>query len=613
MTPEFISSQKGITDDFLNTVPAHPGVYIMKNASGKVLYVGKSRNLKLRVRSYYRKSGDTRNSIQFIRRNVTTIEFCLTDTEKEALILENNLIKKFTPRYNIRLRDDKSFYHIRVNIQEDYPALELVRRPKEDGALYFGPYSSSHKLKETIRYLYLLYPLRTCKMSTFKNRTRPCLMCQIRKCLGPCCGKVSREDYHAMLEDVIMILRGQKSQVLENLKKKMDAASQSLDFEQAALVRDRIYAIEHSLEKQDVVSVKRVNKDVFGVHYHAEWISFNILQVREGRLEGTENFVFRHNDLPADEILASFIQQFYARRPIPDTVLVPCVSEDFSVIEEWLCETAGKKVYFSVPQRGDNLRLLKMAEKNACQIISAKKNQESDLLLLKKRFNLQNVPHRIECFDISTLQGESSVGSNVVFIDCQPKKNLYRRYSIKTVEGQNDFAMMGEVLGRRLDRAIEEKEYPDLCIIDGGKGQLSSAWSCYQKRKDTLPHIDFIALAKDHDMGTTHSGERVFLPDRKNPVVLENRSEEKKILDRIRDEAHRFAVTYHRTTRKKKQLSSELLSIPGVGPSREKLLRMYFGSITRLKSASLEQLLLIKGIGEELARSIYRHYHPDQF
>ncbi len=600
-----------ISDAFLAQIPEQPGVYIMKNADNQVLYIGKSANLKARVRSYFRKSSDTRYSIKFIQKQVTDIEFCMTATEKEALILENNLIKKHRPRYNIRLRDDKNFFHIRIKKNEPFPRLELVRRQKRDGALYFGPYSSSRQLKETIRYLQLIYPLRTCKDGVFKNRSRPCLLCQIRKCSGPCTGNISTDDYHHMLEEIIMILQGNKSELVDSLKKQMSQAAQEQRFEHAAVLRDRIYAIEQSLEQQKIVSQHHVNKDVFGILYDSLQLSVHILQIRRGRLDDSNQFILPHNQVPEDELISSFLQQFYQDRPIPDTLWLRHLPEDYAVIEEWLTEQAGKKITISTPQRGETVRLLDMAEKSARQNLLMKKERGDDLASIKTKLNLTNNPQRIECFDISTFHGDSAVGSNVVFIDGQPKKNLYRRYKIKTVSGQNDFAMMHEVLTRRLERAIREQTYPDLIIIDGGKGQLNAALSTYVQRADTIPHIDFIAIAKENTSTVPVKKERIFLPNQKNPVFLLETSEEKKVLDRIRDEAHRFAVSYHRNLRKKNKLTSKTLSISGIGVKREQLLLTHFGSLKNIKTASLEQLLQVQGIGQDIAQKIFGFFHPD--
>ena len=352
-----------ISDEFLAQIPEQPGVYIMKNTEGQVLYIGKSSNLKSRVRSYFRKSGDTRYSIRFIQRHVTNIDFCLTSTEKEALILENNLIKKHHPRYNIRLRDDKNFFHIRIKTDHPFPRLELVRSRKRDNALYFGPYSSSRQLKETIRYLQQIYPLRTCKDNVFKNRSRPCLLCQIRKCSGPCTGNISEKDYRQMLDEIIMIFQGNKSDLVDSLKKQMHQAAESQDFEKAAVLRDRIYAIEQSLENQKIVSQQYVNKDIFGILYNVSQLSIHILQVRRGRLESSHQFILPHNQVPEGELVSSFLQQFYQDRPIPETIWLRELPEDSAVLEEWLTEQAGKKVSLSSPQRGETVRLLDMAEK----------------------------------------------------------------------------------------------------------------------------------------------------------------------------------------------------------------------------------------------------------
>ena len=600
-----------ITDSFLDDIPRHPGVYIMKDAEENVLYIGKSCNLNARVRSYFKKSADSRYSVKFIRKNVKLIELSLTSTEKEALILENNLIKKLKPRYNVRLKDDKNFFYIKINRKQDFPRIELTRKRKNDGSSYFGPYSSSRSLKETLRYLNTIYPIRSCKNSIFKNRSRPCLMYQIKKCSAPCCGKISKSDYNAMIDDIILILKGKKQSLLKKLKSAMNKASDNFNFEYAATLRDRTYAIETSLEKQGIISTNRATKDIIAIAKNDRNISFNILQINEGKLEGTENFVMKHNDVPVQDITSSFIQQFYQERPIPQKVYVPEIPEDKSTLEEWLTERSGKKTLIFSPKRGENLKLFKQAKMNAAQNLLLKKEQDNDLILLKNKLGLKNRPIRIECFDISTFQGDSPVGSNIVFIDGQPKKSFYRKYNIKTVTGQNDFAMMQEVIQRRLDRAQKDKNYPDLCVIDGGKGQLAFAYNCYLKLKDKLPHIDFIALAKEPKNDEKNISERVFLPNRKNPVILKEGSDLKKFLDIIRDEAHRFAITSHRHRRKIKRLTSKLISIPGIGKHREKMLIQHFGSIKKLKAASLEQILQVNSIGYDTAKTIFTYFHPE--
>ncbi len=597
---------QNIDTEFFRHIPSQSGVYIMKSVDGDVLYVGKSNNLKARVRSYYRKSGDKRHSVKFIRERVKKIEFCLTDTEKEALILENNLIKKFSPRYNIKLRDDKNFFYISVNRKHPFPSLQLIRNRKDKTLLYFGPYSSSGKIKETIKYIQGIYPLRSCKWSVFKNRRRPCLLFQIKKCCAPCCGKISIEDYNVMLNDVILFLEGKKQELIDSLKRQMTRASESQEYEKAVLFRNRIFAIEQSLQRQGVESSVRTDRDVLGVCYDDKRISVNILEVRDGKLQGSDNFVLKHNGLPEDEVISSFLRQFYLDRKALANILVRELPEDAKVLEEHFSEKAGRKVKILQPMRGENLRFLKMAEKNANQNLVYKDRVCSDLNVVKKQLHIQNVPNRMECFDISNFQGDFAVGSGVVFIDGRAKKSLYRRYKIKTVDGQNDVAMMKEVLQRRLERAVKEDVFPDLCIVDGGRGQLSAVYNHYLSLKN-VPHIDFIGLAKEGD----GECEKVFLAQRKNPILLKKSGYLKNLLDRIRDEAHRFAITYHRKLRKKSTLTSQLLNIPNVGDHREKLLMIHFGNVSKIKSATLEQLMLIKGIGTNTSDRIYKFYHPD--
>ncbi|MCB1196418.1 excinuclease ABC subunit UvrC, partial [bacterium] len=559
-----LPSAQLVSEEFLAAIPQHTGVYIMKDVSGTVVYVGKAANLRSRVRSYYRPTSDTRAAVRFVSTTVTDIEVCLTDTEKEALILENNLIKKHKPRYNIRLRDDKHFLSLRLNLKEPVPRFEYVRRQKNDGALYFGPFSSSRYLREMMRHLQWLYPIRTCK--TLSNRNRPCLMCQMRHMPCPCFGELPRDEYIEILKQVMMVLRGQNAELLAHLKAAMESLSAELKFEQAAVVRDRICAIEQSLEKQDIVTNPKTNKDFIGLFYGSTQVAFNVLCVRQGRMESSDNFMYHHHDIPSDELLLSFLQQLYVLRPPPDLVYVACLPEDSTALCEWLKDTAGRTVSVHAPLRGENVRLIAMAEKNARQHMVLKEENDTDLALLQKTFRLKNVPVHMECFDISAFQGDSPVGAQAVFIDGKPRKNLYRRYIIKNVEGQNDFAMMREMFQRRIERASREQKFPDLCIIDGGKGQLSAVWAYYSEIQETVPHIDIIALAKEHIAG---EGERVFLPNRKDGIALRAGSPEKKLLDRIRDETHRFAVTFHRVRRAKKVFSSSIRAVPGIGEYHE--------------------------------------------
>ncbi len=602
-------------EDKLDLLPTKPGVYLLKNKDGNVIYVGKARSLRDRVRQYFR-GGDERVQIRFLLTYVADFEVLITTNEKEALILENNLIKQYKPRYNIRLKDDKSYWHVKATTQEPWSRLFLTRQIVKDGSKYLGPFHSATAVQETLEVIRKVFPLRTCANTVFRNRTRPCLEYQIGRCLGPCVLPVDREEYQRHLKGAVMLLEGRNTELLGQLQERMRVAAAELRFEEAARLRDQVRAITQTAERQQVAAPLGNDQDVFGLYREGGLIEVQVLFVRAGKLVGNQTYGFEDNEFPDEEVFAGLLTQFYqGDRFVPDEVLLPTGLEDGGVREEYLSERKGRKVTLVRPQRGDKLRLVEMAQENARQSFVEKRRsaeqKEKTLDTLRRALHLGNAPKRIECFDISNIQGSLAVGSMVTFDEGEPDKSRYRRFRIKTVGGADDFAMMYEVLSRRYRRALEEKDLPDLLMVDGGKGQLGVAVAVLKELG--LTEVDVISLAKMRtereptSEEVRHSDERVFLPGRKNPVILRQNSTALFLLQRVRDEAHRFAITYHRELRRKERLSSPLDGIPGVGKVRRRALLRYFGSLKRVRMASVEELTRVPHIAPLLAEVIHHH------
>jgi excinuclease ABC subunit C len=599
-------------DDKLDTLPARPGVYLLRDTHGKVIYVGKARSLRSRVRTYFR-GGDERSQVVFLMQRVTDFDSLVTATEKEALILENNLIKQYKPRYNIRLKDDKSYVSVKVTVQDPWPRVLVTRKIVKDGSKYFGPYHSAYSVRETLDTLRKIIPLRTCSDAVFKNRSRPCLEYQIKRCLGPCVLPVDRGAYEAHLREAMLLLSGKHVELIGQLRRQMAAAAEAERYEEAAILRDRLRAIEKTQERQQAVSHWGGDQDIFGFYREGGFIEAQVLYVRQGKLTGNQTYQLEDIELPDDEVVAALLTQFYqGERYIPDEVLVPIELEDRSVRADYLSDRKGRRIEIVRPQRGDRVRLLEMARENAEQGFRERRDGERQYERisdeLRRKLHLRNAPKRIECFDISTFQGGMAVGSMVSFDEGQPDKSGYRRFRIKTVAGQDDFGMMFEVLRRRFERAKRNGQYPDLLIVDGGKGQLNVALAVLQELG--IDQVDAVGLAKmrvTRDAQATkieRSDERVFLPGRVNPVVLRRNSNALFLLQRLRDEAHRFAITYHRTLRGRERLRSVLDSIPGVGAERRRRLLRAFGSVKRMRAATIEELGRVPGISPALATSI---------
>jgi excinuclease ABC subunit C len=655
----------------LETLPTSPGCYLMRDRAGEIVYVGKALNLRSRVRSYFTKA-DSRAFVQILDQVLGDIDVILTNTEKEALLLENELIKKHHPRFNVMLRDDKNFISLRLDIKQPYPRLEVVRRIRKDGARYFGPYSSASSIRETLRIVNRHFQLRTCSDQVMSNRRRPCLQYQIKRCPGPCVYAVPHEEYRRSIEDVSLFLSGKTDDLTEQLKDRMKGASRDLRFEDAARLRDQIVAIDRSLEKQRTINIDPIDQDVFSYHREGPLLLIQILFIRGGRMSGGRHFPFKGQEFPDDELLAQFISQYYDGGAfVPREVLLPIDLPNATVVEEWLAEKKGSRVQVLLPQRGEKLKLLEMARENAEHNFhewrSRNANDEETLLRLERRLRLTRIPRRIECYDNSHLQGTLAVGSRVTFMDGEPDKTLYRHYKVRTASGNDDFQMMYEVLTRRLSRGVAEDDLPDLIVIDGGKGQLNVARTVLREQK-LVDRIDLCSLAKSRVVddeqlfaarqgftpddfkvegqardsatpegvapavpGTTEeprrgagksrnrgrykkgdierSPERVFLPGQKNPIVLRANSAELFLLQRLRDEAHRFAISFQRRLRRNANFRSVLREIPGVGDTRQRALLRHFGSLRRIREAAVDEIAAVEGFPAKLAEEVWRFFH----
>jgi excinuclease ABC subunit C len=604
-------------------MPSQPGVYLMKNEEGAILYVGKAKNLRSRVRSYFRKSGDGRFRIQFLIPNVEDIEFLVTDTEKEALILENTLIKEHKPRFNVNLRDDKSYVNLRLDPRDRYPRLTVVRRPARDGAFYFGPYASSNSVRETMRTLSRIFPLRLCTDHVFNSRTRPCLYYQIHRCSAPCVpGHVSDDEYRALVEQTALFLKGRDEELLKMLYAQMHEAAGALRFEEAGRIYRRIGAIERTIERQKVTSGQERDQDVFGFFREADHVEIQRLTIRGGKLLGGKSDLFTGQLSPDADILESYVNQYYAEGPeMPEEVLLPFVLEGREGLADLLSERRGRRVNVLVPERGEKRALVAMANKNAELSFQARKDRErshhTTLEQLQARLHLRNFPRRIECFDMSNIQGTNPVGAMVAFTAGEPDKARYRKFQVKTVEGPDDFASMYEVLSRRYTRALEEDDLPDLIMVDGGKGQLNIAQAVLWELGIETP--DLISIAKSRLQPVQGSeekhrtDERFFIPGRKNPVILPANSGGLFLLQRIRDEAHRFAITYHKSRRAKAAVHSALDDIPGIGPKRRRALLRHFGSVNAIAAANPEAIQEAGMVSRKLAELIVQSLQKERY
>jgi excinuclease ABC subunit C len=588
----------------LSSAPHAPGVYMMLDAKSAVVYVGKAKDLFKRLSSYAHFSGAEYNKTAVMLQKVAKVDTIITGTEKEALILEASLIKKHKPKYNVLLRDDKNYPYIKVTVQEEWPRVFMTRRKSRDKARYFGPYSSSGAMWSTLRLISSLFPLRKCKGSKLKKRDRPCLNKQIGKCLAPCAGNADRELYLEHVAKIIMLLEGRNQDLVSTLKEQMQAASVILDFEKAAAIRDQISALSRTLEKQVISASHSKDQDVFGFARKDAAVTIAILFIRNGLINGSRTFFLGDPYGEDGTILSQALSQFYDTDSIiPKEILLPFEPSDLELHEEYLSDSTGVKVHLKIPQRGDNQQLVSMANTNALQLFEEKEQKKRSwqnlCQTMEKTLRLDRLPNRIECLDISNISGQQAVGALVCFTEGEPDKANFRHYKIRTVEGPNDYAMMKEVLGRRLSRGMEEDNLPDLFVVDGGKGQLGMALAVAGELGIT-EQIDWIGIAKERQ----DEGEKLYKPERKNPILLPSHNPILLYLMRIRDESHRYGVTFHRKLRNKATLASDLDKISGIGAEKKKQLLQHMGSLKRIKTATLPELMEVRGIGEELAKEI---------
>ena len=587
----------------LKLLPTNPGVYLMKNEQAKIIYVGKAINLKNRVKSYFQSSKNHSPKVKSMVEKISDFEYIITANEIEALILECNLIKKYRPKYNISLRDDKTYPYIKVTLNEDYPTVSITRKILKDGAKYFGPYTSAGAVHEVLNLLKKLFQIRSCRQM---NTKRPCLEFHIKRCLAPCTGRVAKSEYREMIKSLCLFLEGRNEVVLKELTSRMQIAAENFQFELAAKLRDQVLAIEKISAKQNII-IGSSDQDIIGLARKADEACIQIFFIRSGKMIGRDHFLLNGTEDETDSaLLNAFLEQYYNKATfIPKEILLPAEIENEEILSAWLSQKKNGKVSFGLPQRGVKKEMVLMANDNAVvvleeQMIKNSAGLEQTVGAMKdlgRYLRMEKELKRIECFDISHIQGSETVASMVVFSNGAPDKQEYRRYKLKSVEGKpDDFKSMQEVVGRRYRQS--DGIMPDLIIIDGGKGQLNSALEIIR----ALGHyqIPVVGLAKQF--------EYVFLEGQSEPVILPPNSKALYLIQRIRDEAHRFAITYHRKLRHKRNLVSVLDHIEGVGPTRRKALWDAFGSIAEIKKAKITDLTAVPGISENIANNIVKYF-----
>jgi excinuclease ABC subunit C len=613
-------------------LPTTPGVYLFKNARGTVLYVGKAQNLRSRVKQYVG-GGDGRIAIPALLERARDVDVVVTPSVKDALLLENELIKRHKPPFNVRLRDDKQYLALRLDPRETWPRLREVRKFADDGAEYFGPYTSSIAMHEALSNLRRIFPLRSCSEGTFKDyarRGRPCIEYEMKRCLAPCCGRVDSAAYADLVAGTALFLRGRSTELVNALRERMQRAAAAEQFEEAARLRDRIGAVERTVERQQIVGLRRADRDVFGLARRGGDVEVHVLHVREGRVIGAQGYPLGDVALDDGEVMSSFLAQYYALsagRPVPGEVVSPTAIEDGGALESWLCDRAQSRVSLRVPQRGALRELAAIAQTNAelglKQRVEAQASVASALAELGEALGLAAPPRRIEGYDISTLHGTLTVGSRVAFVDGVPHKSDYRRYRIREAPPDDDYACLREVISRRLARA-EREPLPDLFLIDGGKGQLAVVSAALADAGITA-NAASIAKEKDAESaaGRARRGggerrpsggrvkrsgglkaERVFLPNRKDPIVLPPSSRALLLLQRVRDESHRFAIEFQRLLRSKQNFASILEELPGIGPGKRRALLAALGSLRAVREAPLEVLAGVPGVSRRDAQTI---------
>jgi len=590
-------------------VPQDPGVYLFKDTAGKVIYVGKAKNLRKRVHSYFKTPADKSRKTALMMKKASGLDCILTASENEAFILESTLIRKFMPRYNIILRDDKRYPSLRMDLKEPYPRLRIVRKIRKDGALYFGPFSSAHSVRRTLKMIDRIFRLRKCKDRRMPKRSRPCLNYQMDRCLGPCTREVSTIIYQDIVHQVRLFLEGRNRELIDQLKREMEGAADRLEFERAAEIRDQIRAIERTVEKQHVVSPRLEDKDVIGVAKKEGLVQVAILHVRGGYLAGSRNFLFTNQAIgdPA-EVVEAFLKQYYAEEAfIPKEILTSTSCEDLPAIGAWLSSLSGRKVSLHRPLKGEKLRLVRMADTNAESVLAGQEEEAGRKLMenLQRVLKLEKPPETIEGLDISNFFGDQAVGTVVRFKDGRPERSGYRNFRIKAVDGIDDYGMMVEMVKRRVTRGAT----PDLFVVDGGRGHLNVVKKVLARMEGPgWPEV--VAIAKpSENRGETR--DKIYIHGRKNPVRLEENDPVLLFLMRVRDEAHRRAVSYHRKLREKALTVSDLEHIQGIGKKRKKQLLTHFRSVDALARAGLEEMAEVPGISLELAGRIVQFFHPN--
>lgn len=592
-------------DGVVGLMPREPGVYIMKGEDGQIIYIGKAKVLRSRVQQYFRpQANDGRRQFRALVRSVRDLEYIVTDTELEALILESNLIKTHKPRYNISLKDDKKYPYIRIT-KERFPRIVVTREVVKDGSRYLGPYTDVKAMRRMLETMHRLFRIRSCHYDLPKANVRVCLDYEIKRCDGPCEGLIVAEAYQKIIAEAVLFLTGRHRQVMTVLKERMKRAAAALKYEEAAIYRDRIRALEQAASRQKVVSNGLTDWDAIAIAREDDEACGVVMEVRDGRLIGRQNyFIGGVLDASEEEVVSAFVQLFYATATfVPKEVCLPCDIEDRETVLDWLSERAKAGVEIRLPQRGDKFRLMKMAENNARLLLTERRlkreNRRSQapaaVLALQRDLHLEKAPRWIEAVDISNIQGSDPVASLVCFVDGRARKREYRHFKITGIEGPNDFAMMQQVVTRRFKRLMEEnKPFPDLLLVDGGKGQLSSA----------VAALRALGIADQPVVGLAKRLEEVFLPGLSNAQNIPKTSSSLKLLQMLRDESHRFAIAHHRKLRQKRTLTSELDDIPGVGPSRRKALLKHFGSVKRVREATVEDVAQVKGVSLKLATAI---------
>ena len=611
----------------LKNLPEKPGVYIMKNNLGEIIYVGKAKILKNRVKSYFQNSKNHSEKVRVLVKNISEFEYIVTDSEMEALILECNLIKKYSPKYNILLKDDKFYPFIKITNNDDYPRVFVTRKYAKDGSKYFGPYTNGTVVYETMNLINKLFPLRTCKLSIKENgeKIRPCLNYHIKKCLGPCAGHATKEEYKKMIDDIIDILNGKDKTIKNQLKANMEEAAMNLEFEKAASLRDKILAIEAIAEKQKIFKTMEGDEDFINIFQDEKDSCIQVFFSREGKITGREHFIFENTvNESIGEILGEFITSFYGgTAKVPKTIFVPEI-EDLDLIEEFLNIKRGSKVWIKIPQKGQKRDMLEMVKSNAQITLEKFKDkflQEREinrisLLELQEALELEETPFRIEAYDISNIQGVDSVGTMVVFEEGRAKNSDYRRFRIKSVKGANDYDSMREILERRFTHGLEEikqiqerslkfssgkfSSFPDLIMMDGGKGQVNVALEVLKKLNINIPVCGLVKDDKHQTRGIIFNNDEIIINRHSNLMQM---------IRRIQDEVHRFAITYHRSLRDKRTLHSILEDIPNIGEKRRRNLLMKFGSVENIKNAKLEELLDTESIDKKAAQSIIDYFN----